>query len=131
MTAVLDSPMFGYFGTTIADMLNGTYKNPVNNMIPGFAGTVTKGVLNFQYLSPFNFKLGRFLNNEITTINAFNPIHTMPGLGILFDRFITDGLRDLVYDDVKKYYGGMNNYAHQQGFRYAGLAKPNSFYGDS
>ena len=128
MTAILDSPMFGAVGSTLKDLIDGGYKNPVSAMIPSHYGAMAKVPLGLTPALVGDF--GKSANREISALNAFNPIHSSPAIGILFDRLITDGLRDLVYKDSKKYYQAINTIASNDGYRYLAFAKPDAVWGD-
>ncbi len=125
---LLDTPLFLGVGGMISDGLSGKsiYNSFSNNTLGFVAPAVKVADLAFDAL---HGKIGKGLNSLISVGDSLNPLHNFPIAGLFIDRMLVDGLRDLVYPDVNRYYGAYKRYVHDQGYRYPNILAPNAVFG--
>ncbi len=112
-TILLDSPNFGVFGGLIEASLGGNVSGLLGYRTLGSLNPLAKVAKATGEAATLHF--GKAGNTLISAASSVNPIRNVPVIGNLFDRYITDSLRELVYEDAEKYLSALARYQSQAG----------------
>lgn len=114
--ALLDSPIFGFFGGLADALLSGDTNGFIGMRV---TGAYTPIVKSLQAIGDIGHgKYGRAYNDVISGMNSVNPIRNVPYVGLAFDRAIIDPFRAFFYKDIDKYRASIKRYAEQSGLKY-------------